>query len=108
DPHVHLDGGPTADAGEGAVLEDVQELRLERRMEVADLVEEDRASVGELELPRPGLVRAGEGAPFVTEELRLEELARHRGAVHLHVGLRPAGRELVDRPGDEVLPGPRL
>src|SRR5262249_61392787 len=83
DPHVDRDVVAAAHARELAVLEHVQQLGLERRVELADLVEEDRAAVGRLEASRLALVRAGEGAPLVTEELALEQLARHRGAVDL-------------------------
>ena len=38
-----------ADALESAVLQHAEELRLQRRVEVADLVEEERAAVGLLE-----------------------------------------------------------
>ena len=48
---------------------------------VADLVEEERAAVGELELAGAVAVRAGEGAAGVAEELALEQLGRDRRAV---------------------------
>jgi hypothetical protein len=47
-----------ADPLDDAVLEHAQELRLERQRRVADLVEEERAAVGQLELPDP----LGDGA----------------------------------------------
>src|SRR5205807_8066247 len=43
------------------------------------------------------------GAALVPEHLALEELARHGGTVDLDEGPGAAGRELVDRAGDEVL-----
>ena len=49
DPHVHLAGPAGADALELAVLEDAEELRLDVEGELADLVEEERAPVGQLE-----------------------------------------------------------
>ena len=49
---------------------------------VADLVEEHRAVIGELELARLVLDRAGEGAALEPEQLRFEQLGRQRGAVH--------------------------
>ena len=71
---VGLDRPRPADALEGLVLEDAQELRLERGADVADLVEEHRPAVGDLELPALLLVRAREGALLVAEQLGLEEL----------------------------------
>ena len=51
DAHVHPDGPRAADALELALLQHAQELRLGHRREVADLVEEERAAVGQLEAP---------------------------------------------------------
>jgi len=45
DPHVHLAGAAGADPFELAVLQDLEELHLEVGGELADLVQEDRASV---------------------------------------------------------------
>src|SRR5881396_4280530 len=72
-------------------------------MKVADLVEEDGAAMGRLELADLELVGAGEGASLVTEQLAFQELPRHGGAVDLDEGPRPAGGEMVDRVGDELL-----
>jgi len=59
---------------EALVLQHPEELRLERRPDVADLVKEHGPPVGDLELAALLLVGAGEGAPLVAEQLRLEEL----------------------------------
>src|SRR6185436_12328596 len=48
--HVDLDGGAAAHSRELAVLQHVEQLALQGRMQVPDLVEEDRAAVGRLEL----------------------------------------------------------
>ena len=54
---------------------------------VADLVEEEGAAVGLLEAaPVAPLVRAGEGALLVAEQLALEERLGQRGAVDRHEG----------------------
>src|SRR5206468_15924 len=49
DADVGLDGFVSANATELARLEDAQELGLDVEREIADLVEEDRAAIGELE-----------------------------------------------------------
>src|SRR5204862_7272097 len=69
DPNVHAQGRFPADARELAVLEDVEELGLQRGMKVADLVEEDGSAVSRLELADLELVGAGERAALVTEQL---------------------------------------
>src|SRR5207244_6857537 len=91
-----------------AVLEYVEQLGLQRRMQLADLVQEDRAGVGELEAPGLALVRAREGAALVAEQLRLQELTRDRGAVHLDEGRASARRVDVDGAGDQLLAHARL
>ena len=59
--------GSPADALELVLLKYSQELRLHRRCEVPDLVEEQRAARGHLEAARLLPVRSGEGAPLVSE-----------------------------------------
>jgi hypothetical protein len=54
DSDVHLHGPDTADALELAGLEDAQKLGLKVQGEIADLVQEERASVRELEAPDLG------------------------------------------------------
>src|SRR3989442_13788925 len=77
-------------------------------MKVPDLVEEDGAAVGGLELADLELVGTREGASLVTEQLALQELSRHGGAVDLDEWPSPARGEVVDRPGDQLLAGAGL
>ena len=44
-----------------------------RGRQLADLVEEDRPAVGELEAPLAPLQGPGEGAPLVAEQLGLDQ-----------------------------------
>ena len=57
--------------------------RLHRQRDLADLVEEKRAAVGQLEAPGFVARRAGEGAFHMAEKLALEERLGHGGAVGL-------------------------
>ena len=84
--HAHVDVHHVlaADARDLAALQGAEHLRLRHEVHVADLVEEERAAVRLLEEPALLLLRAGEGAALVAEQLALDELARDRGAVHLH------------------------
>ena len=59
----------------------MQKLRLQREGQVADLVEEDRAVVRLLELPLLSLMRAGERASLVPQQLGLEQSRWDRGAI---------------------------
>jgi hypothetical protein len=108
DPDVDPPGSLLADPRELAVLEHAQQLALERERDLADLVEEERTAVGSLETADAVLLRAGEGAPHVPEELALEEVLRDRRAVDADE--RPLGAPAVrvDAPGDELLPRPGL
>lgn len=105
DPHVGVDRLVAADAFERLLLEHAQELRLERRRHVADLVEQDRASAALLELADATPVGTREGPTFVPEQLAFEQVLRHRGAVHRDERrLRPSA-VLVDRARYYLLAG---
>ena len=86
-------GGRDELAGEAAVarvaeplerarLQHAEELHLHRRIELADLVEEDGAQRrAHLEPSRAVLHRAGECAAAMAEQLRLDQRGRQRGGV---------------------------
>ena len=104
DAHVAL----AAETREFPVLEHLEQLRLQRRVHLADLVEEDRAAMGVLELAELALLGARERPLLEAEQLALEQLRRQRRAVHLHERLVPATRELEDRARDQLLTGAAL
>ena len=105
---VHVDELGPADATDLPLLKRPEELGLERLGQLADLVEEERAPVRDLDHPRLGPVRAGERAALVTEQLGLEQRIGQRGAVHGNEHLGGPRALGVDRPGDQLLPGPGL
>ena len=76
DPHVHLDDAVAAEPLELLLLQHAQHLGLRLQAHVADLVEEDRALVGLLELADLPIGGAGERALLVAEQLRLDQLVR--------------------------------
>src|SRR5262245_17868965 len=57
-----------------ATVQHLQELALHLGRHVSELIEKERAAIGELEQARLVLHRAGKGAPFMTKQLTLEEL----------------------------------
>ena len=103
-PQVRVGGGEDPDVGparprradplELAGLEDPQQLGLLRFMRhVRDLVEEERAPVGELEPADAVGLGVGEGALHVAEELALEDALGEAAHVHRRrSGLRRARR----------------
>jgi len=72
---------------------DTEKFGLDGRRELADLVEKERAPGSELEAARLLPVRSGEGAPFMAEELRLDERFWQRRAVDGDAG--PSARRLA-------------
>ena len=71
--HVHADQLVPADPLEGPLLQGAQQLHLQLGRHVADLVEEYRAAVGQLELAEAALLGVGERALLVAEQLGLEQ-----------------------------------
>ena len=100
DADVHVLGRRRAEREDLARLEDAQELRLRVERHVADLVEEERPAVGELDEPGLVAVGAGERAAAVAEELALEEVVRDGGAVDRLERSAPPARAVKPARGD--------
>ena len=81
DAHVDRLLVPAAEAAEAALLQHAQQLDLRRRRHLADLVEKQRAAIGELEAALAAIGRAGERALLVAEDLALEQRFGNGGAV---------------------------
>ena len=92
-----------ADPLELPLLQDAQELDLHGRGQVSDLVEEERAALGQLEAALPRCHRAREGALLVAEQLALDHPFGQRGAVHLHERPRRAPAGVMDGVGHQLL-----
>ena len=103
DPHVHPARLRRTDALELAFLQHPQQLGLDVRGELADLVEEDRAAVRELEAALPHRHRAGERAALVAEQLALDQRRRQRRAVHAHERVTAAAAPAVHRAREQLL-----
>src|SRR5438874_13834417 len=108
DPDVGPDRLRAPDALERLLLEHAQELRLEVERQVADLVQEERAVVGELEAPEPSRDGARERAPLVSEQLALQEPGGDGGAVELDERTAPPPAQPVNQAGDQLLAGSGL
>ena len=92
---------------ERALLDDPQQLGLEGHRELADLVEEERAAVRQLERALAGGGRAGERPLLMAEELAPGQGCDHGAAVQDHQPLLARPRvELVDELGDRSFPVP--
>ena len=73
--HVDVDLLAAADAAEIPLLERAQELGLQERRHLPDLVEEDGPAVGQLERAQPGCDRAREGPLLVAEQLGFQQVS---------------------------------
>src|SRR2546430_15545023 len=69
--HVHRDSARATDAPNAPLLERAKQLSLQREREVPDLVEKERAAIGDLEESRLGARGVGERTLLVTKQLAL-------------------------------------
>ena len=103
DSHVHATSSSVADSLEGVFLQESENLGLETKSQIADLVQEECAPVRKFETTHPIANSSGEGAPYVPEELALEKFAGYGRAVDRDKrSVRPM-RCSVESPGDEFL-----
>ncbi len=105
DADVDFGGVRAADAFEFALLQHAQKFDLNGRRNLADLVEKQRAAVGQFEAALAVGGGAGERAFHVAEEFAFNEIFGQRGAVGLDKGLVGAVAVVVDGVGDEFLAG---
>ena len=103
--HVHADQFAPADAEEFAFCQHAQQARLQRRRHVADLVEEQRSTIGLFEAPDMALGRAGERAGLVAEQFAFQQFRRNRRGVERDERLVRARRFAVERARDQFLAG---
>src|SRR6266542_150527 len=96
DAHVHRDLFRAAEPPHLAVFEHAQQLRLQHHRHLGDLIQEERARVGQLEAAFAFGYRAGEGAALVAEELRFHQRFWNSRAVDRYEGARDAGTELMN------------
>jgi hypothetical protein len=68
----------------------LRSCRTHLQRHVADLVEEERAALGEFEAPEPRRHRTGEGALLVAEQFALEQIGGNGTAIDGHEGLAAA------------------
>ena len=103
DPDVDPDRLVGAHALHLTLLQDAEELGLRVERQLADLVEEQRAAVGELELPGAVGDRTGERAADMAEQLALDDALGERRAVDLDQRCLATARAVVDRARCELL-----
>ena len=91
-----------------ALLQHLEELGLGRLSELSDLVEKDHAPMRSLEEAGLGAAGIGEGSALVAEQLGLDKMLGHRGAVEIHEGRPRARARSMEHAGDQPFATARL
>src|SRR5438477_6379149 len=107
-PRVDLLCPRAPQALEFTLLQDTQELGLEFQGDVTDLVQKQRALVGQLHPADLLRDRAGEGTPLVPKQLTLEQTAGNGSAIQLHAWAIVARADVVNRFRDQLLASARF
>src|SRR2546430_9476879 len=107
-PDVERDLLVAADALDDPLLQDAEQLRLQRIRHVANLVEEERAAVGELELAGAIGLRDREGAYRMAEQLALEQVGWDGWLFRSYEEPITTGAQVVNRARHELLAGTGL
>ncbi len=102
---VHLLLNARAQAAELALFQHAQQLGLGAGGHLADLVEQQRAALGQLEAAGAPLDRAGECAFFMAEDLALDQRLGNGRAVDGNKGVGLARAQVVERARHQFLAG---
>ncbi len=104
-PDIDTHARGPADRLHHLLLQGAQDLRLGLQAHVADLVQEERSAVCQLELAATVGRGPGERSPHMAEQLAFDELLRNCGAVHLHERTRAPPAERVHASRNELFSG---
>src|SRR6267154_5241614 len=100
---VHVNRVAVAHALDLVILKDAEQGDLGFRRQIADFVEENRATVGGFESPQTSLQRARERALLVAKELRRDERRRDGCAVYPNEGASGSMRFPMNGSRDQFL-----
>src|SRR5579862_531897 len=102
--HADIDAHrlPAADARKLPLLEHAQDLGLGARWHLADLVQEERALIGQFKLAQLLRVGVGERTAFVPEQFAFQEIFGNRRAVERDEGPLGARAVVVNRLGNQL------
>src|SRR6185436_7362276 len=106
--HIHVTAGCVADRREVSLLNDAQKLRLSFNRNISDFIEEDRAAVGDFEIPFSRRDSAGKRATNMAEEFRFEQFGRKIRGVHGDERLVRAQALVMNRARDQLFAGAAL
>src|SRR5262249_3778975 len=103
-PYVNRDRLDATNALNFPFLEDSEQCYLGFRRQIADLVEENRASISRLKPSQALLECSSEGAFFMPEQFRDNERGWNRCTVHLNEGMAGASRSVVNGASHQFFP----
>ena len=95
----------TAHAADPAVLDGLEQFRLEIQVQLAEFVKKQGAAIGLLDEPPPPVPGAREGPCLVAEQFGLEQFPRERGAIDFHQRTFGSRTGMVKDACDQTLPG---
>jgi len=102
-PGIRFDGLLRTQSMKSAVLQAIQEFRLQRQGHIADFIQKQDAAVGLFELsPRPAL-GSGKSASFVSEHFAFKQRIRQCRTVDRHKWFSTPTGSLVKLPDDNLL-----
>ena len=104
-PRLQGDEPGTAQAAEFHLLQYAQQLDLRKQAQIANLIQEQSAVVGLLEISFSRPNRSGEGALFMAKQLGLNQSLRDGAAGNSHKRTADSGAQIVDSAGDQLLAG---
>src|SRR5204863_2452474 len=105
-PDINGMGDVRAQPLHTAFLQHTQEFGLQRQGQIADFIQENRASLGFFEATAPHLAGAGECAFFVPEEFILNQRFRKGAGGERNKWFVGTLAEVVDRPRDDAFACP--
>ncbi len=108
DPNIDGNRLAAAQPLNALFLKQPQDLRLYPERHVPDFVQKHGPAVGLLNAAHPPTDRPRERPFLVTEQLAFEQRFGNGHAIDHHEGLLGTQTVLVNRPGNELLPRPRL
>src|SRR5437879_6656000 len=101
DPDVHLAILLSADPAELSVLQQLQQLGLQRHLHLTDFVQEQRSAVCHLDPPGLGTPGASKSSLLISEQFALQQRARNGGTTDLDEWTLGPGGTAVNFLGDD-------
>src|SRR5438445_13631325 len=100
-PYIHLVSPSATQALELLFLQDTEQLGLERRWNIAHLIQEESAFVSHFEPTDFLCDSARKSALLMTKELAFQQIQRNGSAIQFHIRASAPRADVVNRPRNE-------